>query len=285
MLKIARRRHFMSDILANGIRIHYEERGTGPAMVWAHGLCGSLHGWDATMGFFQDRYRVIAYDARGHGQSEILDRPEAYSQDIMVEDMRGVMDVLGITQAIVGGHSMGSNVALNFALCYPERCFGLIPVGIGSGSSDSQWWEEWWGKLADLAEQKGMGALLEEAKKLPAWAPAFTDPQLGKKLSQEVLGRSPKGIAYTIRGVQIKRPAIFQLESELEKSPVETLVVASDLDTPIVECSRFIAQRMPKARLELISGVGHWTHLEAPEKFLQVVDQFVARLATDRPAS
>jgi pimeloyl-ACP methyl ester carboxylesterase len=93
----------MPDILANGIRIYYEERGAGPAMVWAHGLGQTWHGWDGVMTFFQDRYRVIAYDARGHGRSEIPDRPEAYSQDIMVQDMRGLVDALGITQAIVGG--------------------------------------------------------------------------------------------------------------------------------------------------------------------------------------
>lgn len=275
----------MPDILANDIRIHCEERGSGLAMVWAHGLCGTLHGWDETMAFFQDRYRVIAYDARGHGRSEVPDWPEAYSQDIMVQDMRGVMDALGIAQAIVGGHSMGSNVTLNFALRYPERCLGLIPVSIGSGSSDLRWWQEWFGKLADLAEQKGMAAFLEEMKKLPAWATAFAHPQIGKRVSQEVLNSSSRGIAYTIRGVQMKRLTIFQLESRLQELQVETLVVLGELDTPVVECSRFMAQHIPRATLELIPAAGHFTHLEAPERFLPVVDRFVAQLAAGRPAT
>ncbi|HUU65377.1 MAG TPA: alpha/beta hydrolase [Dehalococcoidales bacterium] len=269
----------MPDILANGIRIYYEERGMGPAMVWAHGLGGTWHGWEGTMSFFKDRYRVIAYDARGHGRSEIPDKSEAYSQDIMVEDMRGVMDALGIAQAIVGGHSMGANVALNFAFQYPERCLGLIPVGIGSGSLDPQWWQEFWGKLADLAEQRGMVAFLEEMKKLPAWGSALTDPQLGKQISQTVLDNSPKAIAYVIRGIQRKRSSIFQLEPRLEKLPVATLVVLSDGDTPVVECSRFMAQHIPRATLEIIPARSHWTHLEAPEKFFSAVDRFVSRLA------
>jgi pimeloyl-ACP methyl ester carboxylesterase len=123
----------MPNILANDIRIYYEERGSGPAMVWAHGLAGTWQGWEKVMDFFQNRFRVIAYDARGHGRSEIPDQPEAYAQDIMVEDMRGLLDALGITKAIVGGHSMGANVALNFAIKYPKRCLAVIPVGIGSG--------------------------------------------------------------------------------------------------------------------------------------------------------
>lgn len=261
----------MPDILANGIRIHYEARGSGPAMVWAHGLCGSVRGWDETMAFFQSRYRVIAYDARGHGRSEIPDRPEAYSQDIMVEDWHGVMDALGISRAIVGGHSMGANVALNFALKYPERCLGLIVVGIGSGSSDREWWQKWWGKLANLAERKGMAAFLEEMKNLPAWAVALTDPQIGKQVIESVRNNAPKAIAHTIRGVQMKRPAIFALESELKKLPVATLVVISEMDTPAGECSRFMAQCLPRVTLEMIPARGHWTHLEAPEKFLSAL--------------
>jgi len=275
----------MPDILANGIRIHYEERGAGPAMVWAHGLDGTWRGWEATMACFQDRYRVIAYDARGHGRSEVPDRPETYSQDIMVQDMRGIMDTLGVAQAIVGGHSMGANVALNFAMRYPERCLGLILVGIGSGSSDQLWWREWWGALADLAEQKGMAAYLEEMKKLPAWGSAFADPKTGKHVTEETLNSSPKGIAYTIRGVQRERLSIFQLVSGLEKLPVETLVVLSEQDTPVVECSQFIVQRVPRAALEIIPAKSHWTHLEAPEKFLAAVGRFVSRLAAGKPAN
>ena len=268
----------MPDILANGIRIYYEERGMGPAMIWAHGLGGTWQGWEGTMSFFQDRYRVIAYDARGHGRSEIHDQPEAYSQEIMVQDLRGLMDTLGLTQAIVGGHSMGANVALNFALQYPERCLGVIPVGIGSGSSDPEWWQEWWGKLADLAEQEGMTAFLEEMKKLPAWASAFANPQLAEQISQTVLNNSPKAIAYTIRGIQKKRLSIFQLEPRLRKLPVATLVVLSEGDTPVVECSRFMAQHIPRATLEIIPAKSHWTFTEAPEKFWQAVDRFVSRV-------
>jgi len=268
----------MPDILVGGIRIYYQERGAGPAMVWAHGLGGTWQGWERTMDFFQSRYRVIAYDARGHGRSEIPDRPEAYSQDIMVQDLLGVLDALGIGRAIVGGHSMGANVALNFALQYPQRCLGLIAVGIGSGSSDPEWWREYWSKLADLAEQQGMAAFLEEMKKLPAWGSAFADPELGKQISQTVLANSPEAIARTIRGVQKERPSIFQLGPRLEKLPVATLVVLSEGDAPVVECSRFMAQRIPGATLEIIPAKSHWTHLEAAEEFLSAVDRFVRRL-------
>ena len=268
----------MPDITVNGVRIHYEERGSGMALVWAHGLGGTWQAWENVMNFFQDRYRVIAYDARGHGNSAKPDKPEAYSQDIMVEDMRGLMDALDIKRAIVGGHSMGANVALNFALKYPERSIGLIPVGIGSGSSDREWWREWWGKLADVADQEGMAAFVEEMKKLPAWGVAFADPVMAKQITETVLGNSPKALASVIRGVQRQRPSIFDLAPRLEKLPVKTLVVMSEGDAPVVECSRFMTDHIPQATLAAIPAKSHWTFDEAPEPFMKAVDQFVSGL-------
>lgn len=269
----------MADIVANGVRIYYEEKGVGPAMVWAHGLGGTRDGWKGATDFFQKRFRVVAYDARGHGRSEIPDRPEAYSQDIMVQDMRGVLEALGIDRAVVGGHSMGANVALNFAFQYPEKCIGLIPVGIGSGSSDPQWWQKWWEGLANVAEKKGMGAFLDEMKKLPAWGSALNDPQIGGPISRTVLNNSSRAIAYTIRGIQRKRPSIFSLEPRLRQLKVPTLVVLSEGDTPAVECSRFMAQHIPGATLEVVPAKSHWPHLETPEEFLAVVERFVTKLA------
>ena len=268
----------MGNVLANGIRVWYEEQGKGPAMLWAHGLGGTLHEWDETMTFFKERYRVIAYDARGHGRSEIPDSPEAYSQDIMVQDMLGLMDALDIPRAVVGGHSMGANVALNFTLQHPDRCLRVITVGIGSGSTNRQWYQDWHDKLADLAEKKGMAAFLAEMKNLPAWRSALLNPKLGPRIRQEVLDNSPRAIAHTIRGVQKKRPTIFELGPRLENLDVAALIVFSEFDTLVVECSRFMVQCMPRATLELIPTKSHWVHLEKPQIFLEVVERFLSKL-------
>jgi pimeloyl-ACP methyl ester carboxylesterase len=265
----------MPDIVANGIRFHYIDCGSGMAMFWLHGLCGSSEAWRDTMSHFRDRFHVIAYDARGHGLSENPENPEAYSQDSMLDDLRAIMDRLDITQAIIGGHSMGAGVALNFALQYPERCLGLVLVGIGSGGSNPRWWQQWWDKLADLAENKGMSAALEEMNSLPAWQSAFRNPQIGNQVSEEILHNCAKSIAYTIRGVQRKRPSIFGLEPRLKECRTGTLVVMSEHDTPVKGSSRFIAECMPNAVLKVLPARSHWTYREAPEKFLNAVDDFL----------
>jgi len=172
----------MPKIAANGIELYYEERGNGPAMVWAHGLGQSWEDWNEVMDHFQDRYRVIAYDARGHGASELPMVAEAYSQDLMVQDLGGLLDALAIDKAIVGGHSMGANVALNFALAHPDRTLAAIPVAIGSGSSDAEKWKQYYEKLAQLLESQGVAAYLEELNSIPAWLAAMEHPGIGERV-------------------------------------------------------------------------------------------------------
>ena len=271
----------MPDILANGIRIHYEEEGSGFPMVLAHGLCATLHEWDETVEFFRGRYRVIAYDARGHGRSEVPDRIEAYSQDIMVEDLRAVMDNLGVDRAILGGHSMGADVVLHFALQQPKRCAALVPVGTGGGSSDSKGWHEWMGKLADLAEREGMEAFWDLVKGQPSLAASRSDPRLGPRIAQELLDSSPRGMSCAIRGVLLTRPSILDLESQLKGLSVNTLVVLGELDTPVAEASQFMARHIPGASLLAIPGVGHEPQLEVPEAFLGAVERFLDGVAIE----
>ena len=118
-------------------------------------------------------------------------------------------------------------------------------------------------------------------RKLPPWGVAFADPKLGKSLLQAELTNSPEAIAAVIRGVQKERPSIFELAPKLQKLRVETLVVMSEGDAPVVECSRFMADHILQSKLEVIQAKSHWTHLEAPEHFLKVINQFVERLKTD----
>src|SRR5574340_104789 len=117
----------------NGLRLNYLERGTGPALVLLHGLCGRAETWRDTMSHLEGRFRVLAYDARGHGRSAAPEEPGAYSQAVMVQDLAGFLAARDIGEAILVGHSMGAGVALNFALEHPRRCRGLVLVGIGSG--------------------------------------------------------------------------------------------------------------------------------------------------------
>ncbi len=270
----------MPEVTVNGLRLQYVERGTGAAMILLHGLCAGADTWQDTMNHFEGRFRVLAYDARGHGQSGMPDKPDAYSQAIMVQDLADFMEARKIQKAILVGHSMGAGVSLNFALQYPDRCLKLVLVGIGTGCSNPKFWQEWWGRLAELAERQGMAPVLEEMARVPSWRDAFNHPEIGEGLRQTVLRNSPKAIAHVISGIQMKRASIFDLEARLKECPVSTLVVFSESDSPVIECSRFISRCMPNAKLKSLPARSHWTYLEAPVKFLSALDKFLAKVAS-----
>ena len=268
----------MPKLNINNIEIYYEEHGSGPAMLWAHGLGQNLNDWNELVPFFENRYRVIHYDARGHGRSQILEHEDDYSQDLMIVDMLALLDELSVDRVIVGGHSMGANVALNFALRHPQRCAAVILVAIGTGSSDPVLWKKYWGKLADLAENNGIEAYVEGLRETPAWERALSHPLIGERVTQSESANKPQAIANIIRGIQRKRPSIYELEPELKALKVPALVVFSEGDTPVLECSKYLAACIPGASLAEISATSHWTQLEAPDEFHRVVDEFVANL-------
>lgn len=267
----------MPSVFVNHIRIHYEQIGSGTPMIWAHGLFGNWRTWGKTISFFKDRYCVITYDARGHGESEVPESKETYSQEIMVEDLKGMIDALEIDRAFIGGHSMGANVALNFAIRYPEHCLACIPLGAGAGSGQPQWQEEIMRSMADAIEKGGMVKAVELAKYLPGWEQLAITPSLWENVKQNIITSSPIGIVNTIRGVQMKRSTIQQLEPQLRQLRVKTLIIVGELDTPCLEPSKLIAKLIPEAVLEIIEKCDHFTHMEAPEKFMGVIEDFLTQ--------
>src|SRR5258705_11574753 len=105
-------------------RLHVEVDGIGPAVLLAHGFGGSARNFGPQMRALKDRYRVVRYDARGHGRSDAPTEASVYTPAAFVDDMRRVLDEVGADTAVVGGLSMGAGIALRFARAHPQRVRG-----------------------------------------------------------------------------------------------------------------------------------------------------------------
>src|SRR5215470_9406204 len=105
--------------------LHVEVEGDGPALVLAHGFAGSARNFGPQAHALRDRWRVVRYDARGHGRSSAPDDPAAYTPEAFVADMGTALDFVGAATAVVGGLSMGAGTALRLALAQPGRVRGL----------------------------------------------------------------------------------------------------------------------------------------------------------------
>ena len=144
---------------ANGINAHYITLGRGSDLVMVHGFLGNLAVWHLNMvPELRREFRVTTYDLRGHGYSEVT--PDGYDAENLAKDLKGLLDALGIQKPYLVGHSYGADIALYFALLYPERVPKLIAIEPGLAALVEQrkakdWigWSYWVSKLEEVGIQ------------------------------------------------------------------------------------------------------------------------------------
>jgi 3-oxoadipate enol-lactonase len=152
----------------NGIQTHYEIHGDkGPWVVLSHSLACNLRMWDAQVDALMGRYRVLAYDTRGHGAS---DAPSGgYTFDMLVEDLRALLDAAGVRDPHFVGLSMGGMIGMCFALKYPGRFRSLVLCDTSSRMPPEA--GAVWEQRIRTASEHGMEPLVE-----PTTARWFTEP-------------------------------------------------------------------------------------------------------------
>src|SRR5205814_4092639 len=118
----------------DGVRLYYEETGAGTAVVFVHEFAGDHRSWEPQLRHFSRRYRCIAYNARGYPPSDVPQEIGRYSQARARDDIRCVLDALGIQRAHVVGLSMGAFATLHFGMVYGYRALSLTIAGCGYGA-------------------------------------------------------------------------------------------------------------------------------------------------------
>jgi len=269
----------------NGVRLYYEEVGEGTPLVFVHEFAGEARSWHLQVRFFARRYRTIAYNARGYPPSDVPDDPKAYSQDQAADDIRGVLDALGIRKAHVCGLSMGGYATLHFGLRYPERALSLVVAGAGYGSvaGEREKFRQDVEETARRFERDGMKAVAEFYTKGPTRVQfKDKDPAGWQEFYDMFCGQSAKGHALTMRGVQMSRPSVYELEAGMERMTVPTLIVTGDEDEPCLEPALFMKRTIRSSGLVVMPKAGHTVNLEDPETFNRAVLDFLTAVDAGR---
>ncbi|HEV7662042.1 MAG TPA: alpha/beta hydrolase [Chloroflexota bacterium] len=273
----------MPRVALNGVELYYEETGDGPPVVFCHEFAGDYRSWDPQVRALGRTYRCITFTYRGFPPSSVPDDPEAYSQDILIEDLRALVDHLGLDSAHFVGFSMGGSVVLNFALKYPERCRTIAVVGAGSGTTNRQ------GFLADiertvqLIRSRGIEGFAETYAEGPTRQPFKRKDRHGWEVfKRQLADHSPVGQALIMRGVLRQRPTIFALEEHLHKLDVPALIVIGDEDEPCVDAAVFMKRHLPAAGLLVLPQSGHAVNLEEPALFNAALIDFFRMAEADR---
>jgi pimeloyl-ACP methyl ester carboxylesterase len=234
----------------NGVELYYEDTGQGTPVVWSHEFGGDHRSWAPQVRHFARRHRVITYNHRGYPPSDVPNAAGDYAQDLLVEDLRRLIEHLGLGPVHLAGCSMGANVARDLAIAHPGLTRSLVLIGAGAGSANREQFLEGQAATAAALEREGMAALVRNFERLPARA-AFRE----------------------------KDP---QSEAGLKALRVPTLIMVGDQDAPCVEPSLLMRAWIPHAGLLVLPACGHTPNLEEPVLFNLHVAEFLAAVEAGR---
>src|SRR4030095_7594503 len=231
----------------DGVNLHYEESGRGLPLVFVHEFAGDHRSWEPQMRFFSRRYRTIAYNARGYPPSDVPKDVAAYSQERAADDILGVLDHLGIAKAHVCGLSMGGYATRPFGLRHPGRALSRVVAGAGYGSvaAERDRFRQDSESTVRRFEAEGMQKVAGMYARGPTRVQFIDkDPRGWQEFHDQLAAGSAEGHALTMRGVQMKRPSIYELEAGLERLDVPTLIMTGDEGEPCPQPRLFIERQI-----------------------------------------
>lgn len=270
----------------DGAEIHLVERGEGRPLLLLHGVTLQWWVWGAQFNTLSDRYRVIAWDMRGHGRSTVGD--DGITLEAVADDVAAVLEELDLTDALVVGHSMGGMALGRFCARHQdlmvERCGGLMfldtsaaPLALPAlleGSTRAQ-------EIVRRAAYAGTSR--------PRLRYAWPDTNTSLVMVRTAFGRDP-----SVKAVEDVREMLAEMDHDHliaagraivdhdvrkdlthVKVPAMVVVGSADLLTPVNQ-SKVLRDAMPGSVLHVLPGVGHQTMQEAPERFAELVDELAA---------
>lgn len=276
----------------HGVRQAVVDQGDGDeVLLLVHGMAGSAETWRAVLPQLAKKYRVIAPDLLGHGQSS---KPRTdYSLGAFAVGLRDLLDELGVRSATVVGHSLGGGVAMQFLYQHPEYCRRLVLIGSGGLGPDVGW-------ILRLLAAPGAELVMP----VIAPPPVLRAGNAVRSWLTSVGLRSPRGAeiwnAYssfadsetreaflrTLRSVVDYRGQSVSALNRLNlREALPVLAIWGEDDNIIpVDHAYSALQARPDCRLEILPGIGHFAQVEAPFEVIELIDEFISTTEPDDPA-
>jgi pimeloyl-ACP methyl ester carboxylesterase len=274
--------HIITD---DGVRLYYEEAGVGHPIVFVHEFAGDYRSYETQMRYFSRRYRCIAFNARGYPPSDVPEDWERYSQERARDDIRDVLTGLGLAKAHIVGISMGGFSVLHFGFAYPELASALVVAGCGYGAQPDkrQLFQEETARTAAQIETKGMAEVSITYGSGPTRVQLQNkDPRGYAEFRAQLAEHSSKGAANTMRGVQGRRPSLWELTEPMKRLGVPSLIATGDEDDPCLEPGILMKRAIPTAALVVFPNTGHALNHEEPDLFNQVLADFFHQVENGR---
>ncbi len=254
---------------ANGINVHYTIDGSGPWLVMSHSLACDSRMWDEQVAAFSQRFKVLRFDTRGHGQTDAPAGP--YTLEMLAADAAGVLDAAGVREAHWIGISMGAMIGQTLALGSPGLLKSLVLADTTSRNPPEVL--PMWMERIQIAETKGMEALVD-----PTLARWFTAPYLKAQPARVKL------IADMIRATPVAGYAgcchalpKIDLTARLKEIKIPVLAMTGTEDASAAS-TKAIHDNLPGSEFVPIPSASHISNIEQPEAFNQALVRFYDRI-------
>jgi pimeloyl-ACP methyl ester carboxylesterase len=276
----------------HGDRVAYMDVGSGDeTLLLLHGMAGSSQTWRAVVPQLSKRYRVIAPDLLGHGESA---KPRSdYSLGAFAVSLRDLLDELGVSRVTVVGQSLGGGVAMQFVYQHPDYCQRLVLISSGGLGQDVGW-------TLRLLSAPGAELILpviapppvvRVGNKVRSWlsAASIQSPRGAEMWSAYASladAQTRQAFLRTLRSVvDYRGQAVSALNRMHLTSELPLMIIWGDQDHIIpVEHGHALDELRPGCRLEILPGVGHFPHVEKPNDVVDLLDDFIATTTQTEPA-
>lgn len=249
----------MATLDRDGVRIHYETHGSGPAILLTHGFSATAEMWRGQIDALAEEHTLILWDMRGHGQSDAPEDGGAYSEALTTADMAALLDEHGFETAVIGGLSLGGYMSLAFYADYRERVDALLIIDTGPGYKRDEGrvaWNRQANATADAIERDGLAALAGGSAERSGSA-----------------HRDPRGLVRAGRHMLTQHsPRVIEL---LPNIAVPAIVIAGAQDEPFLAATDYMAAKIPGAGKVIIPDAGHAVNMDQPRAFNDAVLAFL----------
>lgn len=248
----------MSFIESNGVKVRYDAQGSGPAMLLTHGYGVTRRMWESQVAAFKGQNRVIAWDMRGHGDSDSPDNQAEYTEAKYIADMAAILDACNEKRVVIGGLSLGGYLSLAFHYAFPERVRALVLCDTGPGFKDPASRQRWNDRAEATAvkfETQGLAALAEREAKVGT------------------NHRTAVGLIRAARGMFRQHDS--RIIESLPSIKVPTLVVIGANDEPLMAGCKYMARKIPNAQFVVVPDSGHYPNVDEPQIFNSALKKFL----------
>jgi 3-oxoadipate enol-lactonase len=262
-------------ITVNDLMISYNDEGKigDPVIIFIHGFPFNKSMWNKQSEALKENYRVIAYDVRGHGNSDAGIKD--FSIDLFAADLLSLMDKLKIDKAMLCGLSMGGYIALNAIENYPDR-FDAVILSDTTCTADTPEAKEKRIKTIESIKRNGVEKFAEESVKNLFAPESFSTKKLEIAAVREmIVNTTEESLCNTLRAFYERKETCSKLHDI--KVPVLIMVGIEDKITPPA-AAQFMNEKIKESLLSIVEHAGHLSNIENPSEFNNQLEEFVSTI-------